>query len=336
VQWSRSVDRIAEVRRHLGHGPWARQQLLEVGWSARQIDRDLQQGRLERVVRGVYAPYGTVLPWDTPQTYAPLLRRAGDDAAVSFESSAGILRMWIPYPTDPRIHLSSSGRPVTDDPVVRRHRTHLHDDDVEVLAGVRVTSVARTAVDLARGKAFAQALVPLDSATRILALGEAAHSPAGRALLSQPDAERRVLAALGQLHAVADRVARGRGTRDLLRCLAHVDPRSESPYESWCRGELASAGVHIEALGLEVLGASGRRYYADFAWPSLRLIAEADGVQKYGDDLRTVRERLIAERHRQRDLEDAGWVFVRWTAGEPAAAFVPRLVARLATARRSA
>ncbi|MFC6236307.1 type IV toxin-antitoxin system AbiEi family antitoxin domain-containing protein [Longivirga aurantiaca] len=332
MHWSRSDERIVAVRRRLGDGPWARQQLLAAGWSARQIERDLQQGRLERVIRGVYAPTGVVLAWDAPQTYAPPILGAGDDAAVSFESAAAIRRMWIPYPADPRIHLSSSGRPVTYDPVVRRHRTHLRDDDVDVLAGVRVTSVARTAVDLARGKAFAQALAPLDSATRILALGEAAHSAAGRVLLARPGARRRVDAALGELRAAAGRIAGGRGTRELVRCLEQVDPRSESPYESWCRGELVSAGVRIEALGLEVRGASGRLYYADFAWPSLRLIAEADGVEKYGSDLRTVRERVMAERHRQRDLEDAGWEFVRWTAGEPALVFTARVARALAAA----
>jgi hypothetical protein len=336
VQWSRSVERIDDVRRRFGDGPWGRQHLLAAGWTARQIERDLEQGRLERVTRGVYAPSGVVLPWETPQTYGPILQRAGADAAVSFESAAAVRRLWVPFPVDPRIHVSSSGRPVVDDPVVRRHRTSWHDDDVDVLGGVWVTSIARTAVDLARGKSFPQALVPLDSAARTLALGEAANSPAGRVLLSLPATWLRVEAALGQLRAAAERAAGGRGTRGLVRCLEHVDPRSESPYESWCRGELISAGVRLGELGLEVRGASGRVYYADFAWPSLRLIAEADGVVKYGSDLRTVRERLMAERHRQRDLEDAGWVFVRWTAGEPAAAFVPRVVAAVSAATRSA
>jgi len=332
MQWSRSVERVDDLRQRLGDGPWARQHLVAEGWTARQIERDLQQGRLERVIRGVYVPSGVVIPWDAPAAYAPLLLRAGADAAVSFESAAGIRRLWLPFPVDPRIHLSSSGRPVVDDPVVRRHRVTWHDDDVEVLAGVRVTSVARTAVDLARGKSSSQALVPLDSATRILALGEAAHSPAGRELLSLPATWLRVEAALDRLRAAAERAVGGRGTRGLLRCLEQVDPRSESPYESWCRGELLSSGVRLGELGLEVRGASGRVYYADFAWPSLRLIAEADGLVKYGSDLRTMRERLTAERHRQRDLEDAGWRFVRWTAGEPAATFVPRVVAALSAA----
>lgn len=332
MHWSRSDERIVEVRRRLGDGPWARPHLLAEGWTVRQIERDLQQGRLERVTRGVYALSGAVLPWDTPQTYAALLLRAGADAAVSFESAAAIRRLWLPFPVDPRIHISSTGRPVVDDPLVRRHRTSWHDDDVDVLGGVRVTSIARTAVDLARGKPFPQALVPLDSAARTLALGEAANSPAGRVLLSLPATWLRVEAALDQLRAAAERAAGGRGTRGLVRCLEHVDPRSESPYESWCRGELLSAGVRLGELGLEVRGASGRVYYADFAWPSLRLIAEADGIEKYGNDPRTVRERVMAERHRQRDLEDAGWVFVRWTAGEQAVVFTARVARALATA----
>jgi len=336
VHWTRSSERIAEARRHLGDGPWARAQLVDAGWSSRQIDRDVASGRLERVVHGVYAAAGAELRWDTPSTYRPLLARAGDGAAVSFDSAALIRRLWLPYPTDPRIHLTVPGRPLTTDPVIRRHRADLHDADVEAIGGVRVTSMARTAVDLARGKSFPQALVALDSAVRVLALGEAAFTAAGRVLLDSAFGRARVAEALGEIRAAAERAAGGRGTRGLLRCLEHVDPGSESPYESSCRGELILGSIPPDAVGLAVRGASGRQYFADFAWPRLRLIAEADGLEKYGRDVRTVRERLMAERHRQRDLEDAGWVFVRWTAGEPASVFVPRVARALATATRSA
>ncbi len=102
------------------------------------------------------------------------------------------------------------------------------------------------------------------------------------------------------------------------------------PYESWSRGVLIEAGLVPESVGFEVRGASGRRYFADMAWPSRRILVEVDGLTKYGQHHGTVRERLAAERHRQADLEDAGWIVVRWTAGEPARVIVDRVRRALA------
>ncbi len=254
-----------------------------------------------------------------------MLSRAGPDAVVSHESAARVHRLWLPYPSDDRVHLTVPGRPVTTDPRVRRHQSPLDPSEIVVLGGVRVTGVARTAVDLARGKAFAQALVPLDSAIRRVAVGEAAHTAAARTLLAAGRGELRVAAARAELDQAARRAARWPGARIVSRCLPYADPRSESPYESWSRGVLIEAGMAPEALGLEVRGASGKVYYADLAWPSRRVLGEADGLTKYGDDARTVRERLSAERHRQRDLEDAGWIVVRWSAGERAAVLTARV-----------
>ena len=63
-------------------------------------------------------------------------------------------------------------------------------------------------------------------------------------------------------------------------------------------------------------GSSGARYVADFAWPERRVLGEADGSGKYGDHAEGVTAALRRERRRQRDLEDAGWTFVRWDSTE--------------------
>lgn len=71
------------------------------------------------------------------------------------------------------------------------------------------------------------------------------------------------------------------------------------------------AGLPRPEVGYPVLGADGRRYWADLAWPDLRVLGEADGYGKYAD---------IAARHAEKDrqeaLERAGWRVVRWTWSE--------------------
>ena len=51
----------------------------------------------------------------------------------------------------------------------------------------------------------------------------------------------------------------------------------------------------------------------DFFWPQWRLIGEADGFGKYGTEPEEIRRNWAAERRRQAQLEDAGYVVIRWT-----------------------
>jgi hypothetical protein len=332
VSWTRSHARHADALAHLGGGPWSRENLLALGWTSRQIERDVEAGRLVGVRRGLYRPVTVAPDWTLPETYAPFVAQTGAPAVVSHESAARVHALWLPSGADERVHLTTAGRPLPTDAAVRRHRAALPTGEVVLLGGVPVTSVTRTAVDLALGRQLPQALVVLDSAARRLALGEAWRTSAGRAMLSRPGGERRAHRAQQLLGQAARGAARRPGARSLRRALPWVDPRSESPYESWSRGTLVVAGLAPEAVGFAVVGASGRQYFADMAWPSWKLIAEVDGLTKYGDDPRTVRERLQAERHRQADLEDAGWAVVRWTAGERGAAIVARVKRGLHTA----
>jgi len=251
---------------------------------------------------------------------------------VSHESAQRVAGLWLPVDADERVHLTTAERPLPSDSVVHRHRAALPAGDVVLREGVPFTSEVRTAVDLALGRALPHALPPLDCVVPRLALGEAWCTPAGRVLLAAAGGPERERRAREDLVAAVSRAAGRNGHRRLLEAVAWVSAGSESPYESWSRGVLLMAGLVPEAVGLEVRGASGRQYFADLAWPSRRLLAEVDGLTKFGSDPRSVRERLAAERHRQADLEDAGWTVVRWTAGEPAEVIVARVRRALAGA----
>lgn len=98
--------------------------------------------------------------------------------------------------------------------------------------------------------------------------------------------------------------------------LAHVSLGSESPLESQSRGCMLLAGLPAPRICWPVRGASGRWYFADFAWPEARVLGEADGFAKYGATDAGAATALRAERARQHDLEDADWTVVRWDSSE--------------------
>lgn len=337
MEWSRSVERLERVVRTCGPGPWTQAQLLAAGVTPAQMKRDVHAGRLTRLRRGVYAvPASRDIAAhrsdDRPALPTPgLLADFGPVAAFSHETASALNGTWLPKPADGLVHVSISGGVERSDRVFRVHGSRLAAADVAMLTGLRVTSVPRTALDLGRGLTFPEALVPMDSAYRQLVLGT---DLTGRQLRRLPDdlpwLRARTDAARAQLEDAFTRVWSWPGTRVLRAALDNLECRSESPYESWCRGWVIEAGAPTPRVGMRLLGASGREYFGDLVWESHRLIGEADGVAKLGTDPRLVAERLEAERVRQRDLEDAGWRFVRWNSGERPQRFTARILSALA------
>ncbi|HVU61395.1 MAG TPA: hypothetical protein VHD58_07050, partial [Mycobacteriales bacterium] len=121
--------------------------------------------------------------------------------------------------------------------------------------GCAVTSLARTAVDVARTSSLRAALVTGDIALR----------RCGRAA---------VQAALDDSSAWAD-LGRAR------RAIALFDGRSESPLESASRAIFVEHSLPAPELQVEFKPEPGLAYRADFFWRSARVIGEADGMGKY-------------------------------------------------------
>lgn len=86
----------------------------------------------------------------------------------------------------------------------------------------------------------------------------------------------------------------------------YVDPRAESPLESWSRGYMVVYGLPMPLLQHTLVGADGMSYRVDFYWPDARLIGEADGLAKYGDDPKAFRRAKAEEVSRQRALQAEG------------------------------
>ena len=210
---------------------------------------------------------------------------------------------------------------------MRIHRSRLPETLVTSRFGLPVTTVARTAVDIARAHRLPEALVALDGAARLIAIEEC-----GLSARELREPERRADAtahAVDRLRTAYDSVRRWPGSVVVRDGVELLDLGSESPFESRSRGWILLAGLPTPVVGYEMRGRSGRRYFADFAWPQQRVLGEADGTGKYGGTGREVTDSVRAERLRQRDLEDAGWTVVRWDSTEQRHTVIDRLVRAL-------
>jgi hypothetical protein len=256
------------------------------------------------------------------------LLSTGPAAVVSHESAGVVHRQWLPLPVSAHVHLTESGGIDRLDNGVRVHQSRLPADLVTVVDGLRVTSVARTAVDLARGRSLPEAMVAIDGAARALAL---ASSPAAAAGLRGPERGALTDLSLRVLATAFESIRTWPGSVVVRTAIDLADPASESPFESRSRGWMVEARLPSPYVAFPVRGASGGLYVADFAWPERMLLGEADGTGKYGLSDREVTQSLRRERRRQRDIEDAGWTFVRWDSTERPATIVARLRHALST-----
>ncbi|MCE1175017.1 MAG: hypothetical protein LWW77_10475 [Propionibacteriales bacterium] len=183
-------------------------------------------------------------------------------------------------------------------------------------AGYRITTAARTAVDLAAGLPLPQALVLLDAALR--------RTCEGFVTCPRREDYRRggyVRQARQQLRQAAESTR----CRSLDEAIRLADPSRESAIESLSAGYFEGAGLP-RPLFQEPVRTRFGTFFPDCLWPEQRLIGEADGAVKYA-----AKTALVEEKQREQVLRDEGWGFVRWLGKE--IMFQPELVvARVARA----
>ncbi|WP_299020521.1 hypothetical protein [uncultured Dietzia sp.] len=158
-----------------------------------------------------------------------------------------------------------------------------------VVDGIEVTSPARTIIDVARTVSLESGVCAGDAAIR-------------RSLVTRSD-----------LQAEAD-AARGRSGAARARALpALTSGLAESVLESLIRVILVLGGVPEPELQVWLGVRGGERFRVDLYWREWRLVGEADGFAKYGTGQEQIRGSWNAERRRQSQIEDAGFVVLRWT-----------------------
>ncbi|WP_040517966.1 hypothetical protein [Gordonia neofelifaecis] len=283
------------------HGLIWRDRALASGATEAEIAKAVRGGLITVVGRGVYAPSQSHR--DTPgessrehyrlrsTAVAKELVRADDGRALSHQSAAAVLGLELLAPDTTAVHLVN-GRAGGGNVFAHRvvHPGRLEEDDVVVVAGLRVTSPARTAVDVALSLTdFSQILAVFDSALR--------------AGVPREDLERRL-------------AAPRRGVARARYALTLADGRSDNPGESWGRAQMIEGGVPIPALQTEYRLGSGRLAICDYDWDG-QVVGEFDGFGKYRrSSLRPGEEpadAVFREKVREDGLRDLDLGVVRWT-----------------------
>lgn len=83
--------------------------------------------------------------------------------------------------------------------------------------------------------------------------------------------------------------------------------------ESLIRLILVLGGLPVPELQVKFRVRSGERFRVDFYWRDWRLIGEADGFGKYGRTPEELRGNWAAERRRQQQLEEEGFIVISWS-----------------------
>lgn len=322
--WSSSNDRLQCLVADLGAGPWTRSELVSYGWSIDTIREAEKAGRIHRLQHGVYAAG----PPDLGTAVRAALAKAGAGTSVSHRT-AGLLRhFWLPGRITTLIELTRPGAIERTHRGVRLHGSRLPDEFVEEYDGLPVTTIARTAVDVARGLTLPDAMLVIDSAARLL-IAQASGQDL-RVLRDVPRRAQLLPLALEPLQHAFASVWTWPGTVVVRGAIELVDPASESPYESRSRGWMYEAKLPMPLTAYRVQGASGTWYWSEFAWVDRMVLGEVDGIEKYGRTGDQVAQSVRAERLRQADLEDAGWTFARWTTSERRDVVLRRIAGKLA------
>ena len=155
-------------------------------------------------------------------------------------------------------------------------------DEITRVAGLPVTTPARTAFDLARDLPAAEAVARLDALKR-----------------ASPFSAEDVLL-------LAKRYPGARGLRRLRSTLPLVDPGAASPKETWLRLLLIDAGLPRPTTQIPVQENWRLVGVLDMGWERYQVAAEYDG-----DHHRANRRQYAHDQRRLRKIEELGWIVVR-------------------------
>ncbi|WP_431238447.1 hypothetical protein ACQ86B_00500 [Mycolicibacterium aichiense] len=173
----------------------------------------------------------------------------------------------------------NNGRPPSG--LIVRNET-LGDDEVTHIAGLPVTTLARTAFDLGRYLPRHKAIARLDALSRAICFSN------------------------DEVLLLAKRYPRARGVRRLRVALPLVDRGAASPKETWLRLLLIDAGFPVPSTQIPVQNNWGLIAMLDMGWEDYLVAAEYDG-----DLHRSDRGRYVWDQKRSRLVAGMGWDVVR-------------------------
>lgn len=185
---------------------------------------------------------------------------------------------------------------------------HVTDMPAGPLAGLRLTTPARTAMDLAASLDLCEALMALDFVARRAAAGYLVSKKLRGAIT-----DRVLKASLQPLERA--RVARPHRNRRATRALGLAYPGRESAGESLSFAHMVLAGLPLPECQVLIQTDRGEKW-VDFDWPEYGVSGECHGAVKYDGSLGSTEGVLVDEAERQHAVEGAGRSVVSWDMSE--------------------
>jgi hypothetical protein len=270
---------------------WTTAEWRASGLSVGQMRTLVRSGDLVRVRNGVYATRTAITSAQDDQRRGHILQVAaviaavGRETVVSHHSAAVLHRIDLLYQqqvvTLTRPPARRRNRPTSEG--IFFHAAELPPEHVAKLFGMRVTTAARTVVDLARTSPFMAAVVAADSALRSDKTTKA------------------------ELTRVCDTCRQWPGVTWAKEAVTFSDGAAGSVLESCARVFFRELGLEPPELQVTIHG-DAVAFRVDFYWPRHRTIAEADGLAKYAD-----RKDILEQFRRDRLLREAGYKVVHFT-----------------------
>ena len=259
--------------------------------AAGKLTRHQLRDRFVAVHKDVYVPRGS-RPTAVLRAKAAWLRSRRRGVLAGYSAAALHGARWI-EPALPANILDTNRRPARG---VVAWADMVDDDEICQIGDIRLTTPARTAVDLA-------CRLPEDTAVAAVdALARAAR-------LKVADIE---FAAL--------RRAGSKGIKQARRSIALVDPGSESPQETWLRLLVVRAGYPPPQTQHPIYNEYGALIgEVDMAWPELKIAMEYEGRHHTDPD---VLRRDVA---RFDAMIEMGWIVIRVTCRDGEANVLGRL-----------
>ena len=246
------VARLAAQR----NGVLSTRQLNACGLDCDAIAVRVARGQLHRVYRGVYVVGHEAIT--RTARFAAAVLACGEGAALSHYSAGAHLGAVAWDDRTPEVNVPRNGGRRID--AIRVHRGRLDPRDVWVRDGVRVTSPARTLLDLA-----------------------ATLSPTAlRRTVRQAQAEQ--LVNVRQLLEILGRHRGHRGAAKLRTAIVDGPVPTRSAHEDQVLDLITQAGLERPALNPR-LRLDGRVIVPDLLWREQRLIVECDSRRWHGDPL---------------------------------------------------
>ncbi|MGQ7788667.1 type IV toxin-antitoxin system AbiEi family antitoxin domain-containing protein [Nesterenkonia sp. PF2B19] len=241
-------------------GPLRRRELA--AWSDADLERALRHGSLTRLAHGIYDAGGHQLP---PMVAKLQALTADADVVASHETAAALLGLWGTQLREP-FHLTVPRRRTR----IRRRGVVGHGVDIPAgqitsVAGVRVTTAARTWADRFAGGSLEDALIAADLVLR-----------APRVELEGPG---EAAATRHQLQAVVESMGGRRGVAMLRQAAELARERVDSPQETRLRLALHRAGLPEPEVNEWVLDEYGRpAFQPDLMFREWKVAVQYEGA----------------------------------------------------------